>query len=138
MGNPRRNARGQRPAQGLLAPAAHQSPVSGSLIVNSNLCADGSQKALALLTLYIFKLNGRPVAMAFGDVPPDPGPLVYDSLLRIPVVRNGDRPAWRAFEHNQREPISRALARSEWPDVAAAPAGGGDRPKRRRRKGVAS
>jgi hypothetical protein len=83
-------------------------------------------------TLYIFRRNGKAVAIAVGQYPPDPG-LTYDSLLRIPIVANGDRPSWRAFTWHLREPLSKALARSQWPDVIA-PAGNGDKPRHRRKK----
>lgn len=66
-------------------------------------------------TVYVFRKAKRPVAVAIGDYPPDPYELDYDSVLRIPVVANGNRPKWRAFSWNQHETINAALARSRWP-----------------------
>jgi len=69
-----------------------------------------------ILTLYIYKNRGHAVAAAIGQVPPDPGGLDYDSLMRIPVVINGDRPHWRAFTWYVKESIGAAMHRARWPD----------------------
>jgi hypothetical protein len=89
-----------------------------------------------VVTFYVFRRNGRVVATAIGQYPPDPG-LAYDSLMRIPVVANGNRPPWRAFTWHLREPLGQALARSRWPDVEAAtppatPPSNRGKPRRRR------
>jgi hypothetical protein len=68
-----------------------------------------------IATLYVFQKRGRPVAIAIGQAPPDPH-CVYDALLRIPIMANGDRPAWRAFVWHQRETMQIAMKRSLWPE----------------------
>jgi hypothetical protein len=66
-------------------------------------------------TLYIYRSNRRIVAIAIGHAPPDI-PISYDSLMRIPIVSNGNRPSWRAFTHHIQEPLNQALKRRRWPD----------------------
>lgn len=65
-------------------------------------------------TLYIYTRNKRIVAIAVGQAPP--GILVhYDSLMRIPIMSNGDKPPWRAFTHHiSRESLGKALMRRRW------------------------
>lgn len=87
-----------------------------------------------IVTLYIFKRRGHPVALAIGHYPPDPGPLRYDSLLRIPIMANGDQPSWRAFEHRQNESIAHAMARAQIEPTT--PARKHRRPPRRPAKSV--
>jgi hypothetical protein len=66
-------------------------------------------------TLYIYRSNRRIVAIAIGHAPPDI-PISYDSLMRIPIVSNGNRPSWRAFIHYTHESLNQALKRRRWPD----------------------
>lgn len=63
-------------------------------------------------TLYIYKLNGRAVAIGLGQVPPDPLDLAYDSLVRVPIMANGDEPIWRTFTWYPGESIANALKRA--------------------------
>jgi hypothetical protein len=74
-----------------------------------------------IATLYIYKRNKRIVAIAVGQAPP--GVLVhYDSLTRIPIMTNGDKPPWRTFTHHiGREPLGKALRRRRWPDQEPTP-----------------
>jgi hypothetical protein len=67
-------------------------------------------------TLYIYRSNKRIVAIAIGHAPPDIA-VSYDSLMRIPIMTNGDKPPWRAFTHYiGRESLGKALKRRRWPD----------------------
>jgi hypothetical protein len=82
-------------------------------------------------TLYIYTRNKRIVAIAVGQAPP--GVLVhYDSLMRIPIMTNGDRPPWRAFTHHiGRESLGKALRRRRWPGQEPTPLPPRNRGKRR-------
>lgn len=71
-----------------------------------------SEIAEPMATLYIYRLNGRAVAMAIGQFPPDPLDLRYDSLVRIPIMKNGDRPSWQTFIWRPGESINNALKRA--------------------------
>jgi len=99
--NSRGKRRGQLADQARLAPSSAPPGPDDPALTNSNTCARVNQKPI--VTLYVYKRGGRPVACGFGQAPPDPGSLRYDSILRIPVVFNGYTPTWRAFEckHNQ-------------------------------------
>lgn len=74
-----------------------------------------TQYSNPIATLYIYQYRGRPVAIGLGQAPPDPGDVVWDSLLRIPIVRNGSRPPWRAWTCRQNESIRVAMRRRKWP-----------------------
>jgi hypothetical protein len=66
--------------------------------------------------LYIYRRSKRIVAIAVGQAPPDIA-VSYDSLMRIPIMTNGNRPPWRAFTHHlSRETLGHALKRRRWPD----------------------
>jgi hypothetical protein len=66
--------------------------------------------------LYIYRNNRRIVAIAVGHAPPDIA-VSYNSLTRIPIMTNGNRPPWRAFTHYLgRESLGKALKRRRWPD----------------------
>jgi hypothetical protein len=88
--------------------------------------------------LYIYRRSKRIVAIAVGQAPPDIA-VSYDSLMRIPIMTNGDRPPWRAFTHHiGRESLGKALRRRRWPhkeQTPLPPRNGGKRrsPPRRRR-----
>jgi hypothetical protein len=66
--------------------------------------------------LYIYRSNKRVVAIAIGHAPPDIA-VSYDSLTRIPIMTNGNRPPWRTFTHYiGRESLGKALRRRCWSD----------------------
>jgi hypothetical protein len=141
-----RKKKGQLAAQATLAPTSPQQSrvLAGSALTNSNRKVAESQQMASdfsepVTTLYIFTRNRCPVAWSLGLYPPDPGPLAYDALLRIPIATNGSPPAWRAFTWRHGESIQRAMTRARIDpllNTAAAPAGNGHnrpRPKKSRR-----
>jgi hypothetical protein len=67
---------------------------------------------MEVLTFYVFRRAGRVVAIGIGQTPPDTADLRYDSLLRIPIVSNGDKPHWRAFVWYTHESITQAMTRA--------------------------
>jgi hypothetical protein len=48
-------------------------------------------------TLYIFQRKGKIVAVAIGQAPPVELHCDWDSLTRIPIMKNGARPTWEAY-----------------------------------------
>lgn len=109
MGKNKKKGEASPSSLGSLAPTTDRSPISSPVSINSNRANGGSQ---IVATLYVFYHSRRIVAIGIGQVPPDTGDLCYDSLLRIPIVNNGDKPSWRAFIWHTNESITRAMARA--------------------------